>query len=110
MMELEGIIGKEPFRQRAPQREAQKAPVQSAPAAPGPKTVDYAEFLQQMLSMVPAYDKELKFTINRTLNEVVVKVIDSKTDKVIKEIPPEDIQRLQARIREEVGLLFDKKA
>ena len=39
---------------------------------------------------------------------IVIKVIDANTDKVIREIPSEEIQRLQARIRETVGLLFDE--
>lgn len=53
-------------------------------------------------------NRRLKFTINRDLERVVVKVIDSNTDKVIKEIPPEAIQRLYARIRDALGLLFDE--
>jgi len=40
---------------------------------------------------------------------VVVKVVDGSTDKVIKEIPPEDIQKLVARIRETIGILFDQE-
>ncbi|MBN1686942.1 MAG: flagellar protein FlaG, partial [Spirochaetales bacterium] len=48
------------------------------------------------------------FSINEELDQVVVKVIDSKTDKVIKEIPPEVLQRLYVRIREAIGLLIDE--
>jgi len=40
---------------------------------------------------------------------VVVKVIDGETDKVIKVLPPEELQRLHVRIREAIGLLFDEK-
>ncbi len=73
------------------------------------KRADYEKFLNQILQAVPLYDRELKFVVNRQLDEVVVKVIDTRTDKVIKEIPPKEIQRLEARIREAVGLLIDKK-
>ncbi len=73
------------------------------------RRIDYEKFLNQILQAVPLYDRELKFVVNRQLDEVVVKVIDSRTDKVIKEIPPKEIQRLEARIREAVGLLIDKK-
>lgn len=75
----------------------------------GRKSPDYEKFLNQILQMVPLYDRELKFVVNRKLGEVVVKVVDTKTDKVIKEIPPVEIQRLEARIREAVGLLIDEK-
>ena len=39
----------------------------------------------------------------------MVKVVDVATDRIIKEIPPEGIQRLHIRLREVIGLLFDKK-
>jgi len=73
------------------------------------KRVDYEKFLNQIFQAVPLYDRQLRFEVNRQLDEVVVKVIDTRTDKVIKEIPPKEIQRLEARIREAVGLLIDKK-
>jgi flagellar protein FlaG len=50
----------------------------------------------------------LKFSVNRELGDVVVKVIDTTTDKVIKELPPEALQRLHVRIQEALGLLFDE--
>jgi flagellar protein FlaG len=39
----------------------------------------------------------------------VVKVIDTRTDKVIKEIPPEQLLHLAAKIQEMVGLLVDEE-
>jgi flagellar protein FlaG len=41
---------------------------------------------------------------------VTINVIDGETDKVIKQIPPEAIQKLHERIREEMGILFDQEA
>ena len=38
-----------------------------------------------------------------------IKVMDPDTDKVIKEIPPVALQKLQIRIKEALGLLFDEK-
>jgi len=55
------------------------------------------------------FNRRLKFDINREINRIIVKVIDGTTDEVIKEIPPEEIQRLVARIREAIGLLVDEK-
>lgn len=73
------------------------------------RQTQYEKLLEQLINTVAPYDRELKYTINRRLDEVVVKVIDTRTDKVIKEIPPADIQRLQEKIREAVGLLIDEK-
>lgn len=66
------------------------------------------QYLQKVFHNYAAFNKRLKFSVNEELDQVVVKVIDSSTDKVIREIPPEELQRLQVKIREAVGLLFDQ--
>jgi flagellar protein FlaG len=55
------------------------------------------------------FNRRLKFSVNEEIDRVVVKVVDGSTDKVIKEIPPEEIQKLVARIRETIGILFDQE-
>ena len=67
------------------------------------------KYLKEILNISSIFDRELRFSVNKELNEVIVKVIDSRTDKVIKEIPPEDIVKLHLRMKEVIGLLFDKK-
>lgn len=54
------------------------------------------------------FDRKLQFQVNKELGSVIVKVIDSSTDKVIREIPSAEIQKLQIRIKEALGLLFDE--
>ena len=82
-------------------------------SAPAPhKNYDAAEIqeaLQKLEKTSYIFDRRFKFSVNREINRIVVKVIDAATDKVIKEIPPEEIQRLVARIRETIGLLVDEK-
>jgi flagellar protein FlaG len=53
------------------------------------------------------FNRRLKFNINKEINRVVVKIIDKDTDKVIREIPPAEIQNLLVKVREAIGLLFD---
>jgi len=55
-----------------------------------------------------AFNKKLQFVVDQRSNEVIVKVIDKETDKVIKELPPEELQRLHRNIKEAIGLLFDE--
>ncbi|HKL87280.1 MAG TPA: flagellar protein FlaG [Treponemataceae bacterium] len=66
------------------------------------------EFVEQMQNLSTMFDRKLQFRVNDDLNRVVIKVIDSSTDKVIREIPSAEIQRLQIRIKEALGLLFDE--
>jgi len=55
-----------------------------------------------------AINKKLQFVVDHRSNEVIVKVIDKETDKVIREIPPEELQRLYRNLKEAIGLLFDE--
>lgn len=69
---------------------------------------DMERYLNKLFGSNLLFNKRLKFSVNRELNQVIVKVIDSSTDEVIKEIPPEELQRVQAKIKEAIGLLIDE--
>lgn len=53
------------------------------------------------------FNHRLKLSVNNELDRVIVKIIDRDTDKVIKELPPAELQRVYSRIREAIGLLVD---
>jgi len=55
------------------------------------------------------FNKRLKFHINEDIDRIVVKIIDTTNNKVIKEIPSAEVQRLIARLKETIGLLIDEK-
>jgi len=67
-----------------------------------------SRIVEQIQGVSNLFDRKLSFQVNKELDEVVVKVIDSTTDKVIREIPSAEIQKLQIRIKEALGLLFDE--
>jgi flagellar protein FlaG len=54
-----------------------------------------------------AFNKKLKFEVDHTDHDVTIKVIDPETDKVIKELPPKELERLRDQIRDALGVLFD---
>jgi len=62
--------------------------------------------LQKMASSITG--RKLQFNINKELNSVVVTIVDSNTNKVLKQIPSEDIQNLKLRIRKVIGNIFDE--
>ena len=55
------------------------------------------------------FNKRLQFVVDNHSNQVTVKVIDRETDKVIKELPPEELQRLHGKLKETIGFLFDQQ-
>ncbi len=101
-------------RQASPEREAvvkAKQVAQNIAEAAAKKPQDRVEverYLSEIVNYTEVFNKRLRFSVNEELNQVVVKVIDSQTDKVIKEIPPEAVQRMHVRIREAIGLLIDE--
>jgi len=52
---------------------------------------------------------DLKFKFNDKIEELTVQVIDTKNHKVIREFPPKEALKLMEKMRELVGMLFDKK-
>ena len=93
----------------------------SAPAKPDPRLVEMSreaipqprkeplpEIMADLEKITVAFNKKLKFEVNHQSNDVTVKVIDPETDKVIKVLPPKELQRLHSRIKETIGFLFDE--
>lgn len=66
------------------------------------KTVNRLQNISDILG------RKIQFKVNQDLQKVVIKIIDPSTDKVIKEIPSAEIQQLQIRMREALGLLIDE--
>lgn len=62
---------------------------------------------QKNLNMM--HDVNLKFSVHKVSGKMMVTVKDGSTGDVIREIPPEEILNLVARLEEMVGLLFDQK-
>jgi len=51
----------------------------------------------------------ISFSKDDGTGDIVIKIIDNNTDKVIRQIPPEDIVELRKRLGDLQGLLLDKK-
>lgn len=62
--------------------------------------------LQKMSELITG--RKLQFSVNKELGSVVVSIIDSNTNQVLKQIPSEDMQKLKLRIRKAIGTLFDE--
>jgi len=50
-----------------------------------------------------------QFEVDKEVEKVIVKVIDSEKEKVIRQIPSEEALKLSKNVREMIGLLFDSK-
>ena len=67
------------------------------------------EALEKLRSISDIFNRRLDFEVDRDTNRIIVKVIDTKTDKVVKEIPPAQLVQLAAKIQEMIGILVDEE-
>jgi len=54
------------------------------------------------------FSRELNFTYDARIDKVVVKVMEGDTEKVIRQIPPEDMIRLSVKMDELLGMLINQ--
>ena len=98
-------------------QERVSSPVRSDPkllelsreAIPQPRKEPLPEIMADLEKITVAFNKKLKFEVNHQSNDITVKVIDPETDKVIKVLPPKELQRLHSSIKETLGFLFDER-
>lgn len=64
--------------------------------------------VEQMNSLASIMNHRLSFSVDQETHDIIVKVVDADTDKVIRELPPAELQKLHKSIKEALGLLIDK--
>ncbi len=70
---------------------------------------------KELLQMVNRFNTELghsdvalKIRVDPETGKNLIKVVDRKTGEVIREIPPEEVVRLAARIEKMIGIFLDR--
>ena len=91
----------------------------TAPAANGtPKTGSVDTYSQSQLreiaknfgNAISIINSGIRFQIDETNNEVITQIIDKDTNKVIRQIPPQELINVSHRLRQFLGALLDLKS
>jgi flagellar protein FlaG len=86
---------------------------QATQAPGGGASASHAEVKQivrQIQSQLDSMNISLQYSVYGDKDDkVAVKVVDRDTGKVIREIPSKEMQALQIKMRELVGMIFDHK-
>jgi flagellar protein FlaG len=86
--------------------QAAQAPGGGAPASPA----ELKQIVGQIQSQLDSMNISLQYSVYGDRDDkVAVKVVDRDTGKVIREIPSKEVQALQDKMRELVGMIFDHK-
>ncbi|MBI5092490.1 MAG: flagellar protein FlaG [Candidatus Hydrogenedentes bacterium] len=97
---------------RAPQGAPQQAPVQpeAKPEAKGPPGEDKIKTAAKAANVILANQGTgVRLRVDQESSQVIVQLINDKNE-VIKQIPPEEMLQIAARMRELEGMLFNKQA
>jgi flagellar protein FlaG len=73
---------------------------------PSPQILGKA--VEQANRTLETYGTELRFSIHEDSGEVMVKVINTRDDSVIREIPPELVLDFVASVKKMLGIIIDK--
>ncbi len=67
------------------------------------------EITDQLNKEMNPLNTSIRFGFDDSVEELYVSVIDTSNDQIIRKIPSEEAMRLAAKMRELVGMIFDKK-
>jgi flagellar protein FlaG len=70
---------------------------------------DLEESIEKLNSTAEAFNVSLKFSVDDRTDRIVVKVIERKTERVIREIPPEQVLNMVAQIQDLIGVFVDSR-
>ncbi len=72
-----------------------------------PSMKDVQGEVEKLNRIVKNYNNKINFDVDQKTKQVVVKVVDGETDKIIRQIPPEEIINLSKRMDELRGIIFN---
>jgi flagellar protein FlaG len=65
--------------------------------------------IEQLTKNLSYLNTHLNITLDKKADSLVIKIIDNKTNQIIKEIPPEYMLRIAEAINNLVGIVVNKK-
>nr|WP_238326862.1 flagellar protein FlaG [Paenibacillus graminis] len=65
--------------------------------------------LQKAIDAIQGPQKSLEISVHEKTHAIMIKVLNKETGELIREVPPEKILDLAARMMEITGIIVDKK-
>lgn len=65
--------------------------------------------LRRLQHEADIFNRKLAFSVHKDLNRIVIRIIDTETNTVIRQVPPDEILHLMEEIRKTAGLFLDKR-
>ncbi|NPB09018.1 MAG: flagellar protein FlaG [Thermodesulfobacteria bacterium] len=116
--EVVNRINETPMTQTGMKQEGARSPTAFSKKEAGnpPASSPEQQDPQNLKEMIGAVQEELErlnvrlvFNVDEKTGEIVVQVVDPKTNEVIRQIPPEELLRIREKLDELVGILFEAR-
>lgn len=92
----------------APRSAGTREPEARGAGSPGWQAV--SEAAAKLNDTASAFYRHVKFSVHEETDRIIARVINTQTNEVIREIPPEELLDLVAKIQRLLGLFVDEKA
>jgi uncharacterized FlaG/YvyC family protein len=76
---------------------------------PGLELDNVIDGLKKLAETSEILNKKVTLRINKDINRVIIVVMEKNTNRIIKEIPYEEIQNLAAHLKQAIGVLYDNE-
>ncbi len=73
------------------------------------KEKDIQDAIEKLNNTIQIFNKRLRLSFHEEAKRYVIKVIDSETDKLIREIPEKEFLDFLVRLHQMIGVFIDKK-
>ena len=73
------------------------------------ESIDISEAMERVAGTANLFNRKIQLELEEELNMIVVKIIDSETNEVIRQLPPEEMVKLSKNAKDLKGLLIDKE-
>ncbi len=70
---------------------------------------ELSQSIQKLTDQIQKFNRDLQFVADEATGKRIVKVIDSNTGNVIRQIPPEEVLKIMQNIDNMSGLIFNNK-
>ena len=106
---LAGTVTSTVSAQSRPAVRQESAP-RPAPAAPAVDAAQARRAVETINRQLEAAAKNLRFSVDDSTGKTVVRVVDTSTGEVIRQVPSEELLAISRSIDRLQGLLFDQQA
>ena len=87
-----------PLQDKADKAEAQQ---------PSPTRESVRDLSRLLNEILESLNWNIKIRIDEGTDTIVTQIVDSETNEIIKQIPPQELLEIMSRLRNIVGLLLD---